>query len=90
MWALASIQYLTVTLCPSTTGVLAKGHCLLKQEVLEAVFLPRKVTVTIPLDCTKVLAVMVNTQVSESEKRRQKGRGEPSGLITPFTGLEGS
>lgn len=42
MWALASIQYLTGTLCPSTMGDLGKGHCLLKQEVMEAAFLPRK------------------------------------------------
>lgn len=62
MWALASIQYLIGTLCPSTTGALGMGHCLLKQEVMGAAFLPRKVTVTIPLDCTEVLAVMVNTQ----------------------------
>lgn len=44
-------------------GALGRGYCLLKQEVMEAAFLPRKVTVTVPLDCTEVLAVMVNTQV---------------------------
>lgn len=57
---------------------------------MEAPFLPRKVTVTIPLDCTQVLAVMVNTQVQGREKRRQRGRGEPSGLVAPLTGLAGS
>lgn len=63
MWALASIQYLIGTLCPSTTGALGMYGSLPPETGSNgAAFLPRKVTVTIPLDCTEVLAVMANTQ----------------------------